>query len=139
MTDDRLIAAFENGGLTPETFHHADHVRVAFLYLSWYPALAALLRFSQGLQRLTAAAGQPHLYHETITWAFLFLIRERMERQRRDTGRPPKWEEFAAANADVLCWGEQILKRYYLDQTLVSDLGRRIFILPDRGLQKLST
>ncbi len=139
MTDDRLIADFENGGLTHETFRHADLVRVAFLYLCRFPALAALRRFSQGLQRLTAAGGQPHLYHETITWAFVFLIRERMERWLQDTGRPPSWDEFAAANADLLCRREHVLQTYYLDQTLVSELGRRIFILPDRGLQKLTT
>jgi hypothetical protein len=139
VTDDELIAAFENGGLTHEAFHHADHVRVAFLYLCRFPALAALQRFSRALQRFTAAGGKAHLYHETITWAFVFLIRERLEHQRRDTGRPPDWDEFAAANADLLCRRAHVLQTYYLDQTLVSELGRRIFILPDRGLQKLTT
>jgi hypothetical protein len=139
VTDDRLIAAFESCQLTRETFHHADHVRVAFLYLRRFPALAALRRFSKGLKRFAAAGGGPPLYHETITWAFVLLIRERMERQLCDGGRPPNWDEFAAANSDLLCWKEHILQQYYRDETLVSDFARRIFILPDRNLQELST
>ncbi len=134
MTDAELIAAFENGRPTSEAFHHAEHVRVAFLYLCRFPALTALRCFSEALGRLAAAGGRPNLYHETITWAFLLLIRERIERRLRDTGRRPDWDEFAAANPDLLCWNEHILKKYYCEETLASDLARNTFVLPDRGL-----
>jgi len=80
MTDEELITGFENCTLPNESFHHADHVRVAFLYHSRYPALEALQRFSTSLTRFATAHGKPHLYHETVTWAFLLLIRERMAR-----------------------------------------------------------
>jgi hypothetical protein len=138
VRDDRLIAAFETCQLTGEAFHHAQHVRVAFLYLCRFPALEALRRFSEALERLAAASGRPSLYHETITWAFLLLIRERMERRLLDTGRRPSWDEFAAGNPDLLCWKEHILKRYYCDETLASDLARCTFILPDRSLHGFS-
>jgi hypothetical protein len=52
----------------------------SFLYLSRYPALEALQRFSTSLLRFAIARGKPGLYHETITWAFFLLIRERMAR-----------------------------------------------------------
>jgi hypothetical protein len=134
VTDAQLIAAFENGRPTSEGFHHADHVRLAFLYLGRFPALTALRRFSEALGRFAAVGGRPNLYHETITWSFLLLIRERIERRLRDTGRRPSWDEFAAANSELLCWKEHILKKYYRDETLASDLARSTFILPDRGL-----
>ena len=44
MTDDEFIASFENCSLANESFHHSDHVRMAFLYLCRYPALEALQR-----------------------------------------------------------------------------------------------
>ena len=78
MTDHEFIDRFEGCSLEP--FCHSDHVRMAYLYLCRYPALEAIQRFSSGLARFAAAKGKPGLYHETITWAFLFLIRERMAR-----------------------------------------------------------
>ena len=54
------------------------------------PPLDALARFTAGLQRFATFHGHPGLYHETITWAYLFLIHERMAdsraRRRRDLG-----------------------------------------------------
>jgi hypothetical protein len=122
------MAAFEDGHLPGASFHHADHVRMAFLYLSRYPATEALERFSAALRRLADANGQPHRYHETITWAYLFLVRERMARAER----VQSWAEFAADNPDLLDWKDNVLKRYYRGQTLSSELAKRTFLMPDR-------
>jgi hypothetical protein len=121
MKDDEFLASFEDCTLDP--FHHADHVKAAFLYLSRYPPLEALRRFSESLLRFATAKGKPQLYHETVTWAFVFLIRQRMGSQN--------WEEFAAANGDLLDWKNNILKKYYRAETLSSDLARRTFLFPD--------
>jgi hypothetical protein len=127
MTDEEFLA-FEDCTLSNESFHHRDHVRMAFFYLSRYPALEAIQRFSASLARFAAAKGKPGLYNETITWAFLFLIRERMARAERKQ----EWSEFAASNADLMNWEESILKKYYRDETLASDLARSTFLFPDR-------
>lgn len=74
MTDVDLIAQFESGENTPSSFHHADHIRLAFEYLSRYPTVEALSRFCQALKKFVASQGKPGLYHETITCAYLFLI-----------------------------------------------------------------
>jgi hypothetical protein len=134
MTDDQLIAAFESCRLAREAFHHADHVRLAFLYLCRFSPLVALRRFTHGLEQLAAVSGRPNLYHETISWAFVLLIRERMERRLWDTGRYAAWEEFAADNADLLSWKGNILKKYYREESLASEFARRTFVLPDRAL-----
>jgi len=70
VSDEELIAAFETGNLNSKEFHHAEHVRMGFLYLCRLPILEALARFSGALQRLARASGKPNLYHETITWAW---------------------------------------------------------------------
>ena len=126
MSNDALLAAFESATL--ETFHHADHVHMAFIYLTRYPAPEGLARFSSALARFAAAKGKPGLYHETITWAYFLLIRERMAR----AGGYPSWEAFAAANPDLLNWKESVLKKYYNEETLASDLARATFLMPDR-------
>jgi hypothetical protein len=132
MTDDEYIASFENCSLASESFHHSNHVRMAFLYLTRYPALEALQRFSAALARFAAAHGRPQLYHETITWAFLLLIRERMAR----TGYERNWAEFAAGNADLLNWKDSVLKRYYRAGTLSSELARTTFLFPDKAVSE---
>jgi hypothetical protein len=130
MTDDEFIASFENCSLANESFHHSDHVRMAFLYLRRYPALEALRRFSTSLARFAAANGKPQLYHETITWAFLLLIRERLAR----TGSQQTWTEFADSNGDLLNWKNNVLKKYYRAETLSSDLARTTFLFPDKAV-----
>jgi len=128
MTDAELISGLEQATLVNSDFHHADHVRAAFLYLTLYSPLEAMQRFSAALANFAAACGRADRYNETITWAFLPLVRERMAR----AARPMTWSEFAAENPDLLDWKENILKKYYRGETLGSELARRTFVFPDR-------
>ena len=125
MTDEELIYRFETGIV--ESFHHADHVRLAFAYLRLYPVLQALEKFAVALKHFAAARGKAQLYHETITHAYFFLIRERMA---RCDGM--EWEEFARKNTDLFQWKDGILSRYYQEATLKSDLARSVFVFPDK-------
>ncbi len=128
MTDTDFLASFEAGTLDPADFHHRDHVRAAWLCLHGADALPALMRFAGGLRRFAAAAGEPGLYHETVTWAFVLLIRERMARGPADEA----FEDFALRSPDLLAWNPSVLARYYREDTLASDLARAVFLLPDR-------
>jgi len=128
MEDREFLAAFESAALPEELFRHRDHVRAAWLLLREEPPASALVRFTGALRRFAAALGKAGLYHETITWAYLLLINERMEH----TGRQRCWREFAQANADLLTWRPTVLESYYREETLGSDLARRVFVLPDR-------
>ncbi len=127
MTEQELIHDFESCSLPPESFHHTDHVRLAFAYLSKHTPLEALERFTTALKRYAASVGKAQLYHETITHAYFFLIRERMVRHPGNS-----WEDFAQSNADLLLWKGGLLKRYYREATLQSELARSIFLLPDK-------
>lgn len=123
-----LIRSFEDCTLPAGAFHHRDHVRLVWLYLRRLPVLDALTRFAEGLRRFAAANGHPGLYHETITWAYLFLIHQRMA----GAGADETWEEFAARNPDLLTWKPSVLGAYYKEETLGSELARRVFVMPDR-------
>jgi hypothetical protein len=127
MTDDELIDSFESDTLPEGSFHHADHVRLAFAYLSRYPVLRALEKFASALKSFAAARGKSDRYNETITHAYFFLIRERMARSAGT-----EWDEFAQRNSDLLVWNGGILGRYYQESTLRSELARAVFVFPDK-------
>lgn len=127
MKDEELIERFESGTLAKGGFHHQDHVKLVWLYLHRYSVLDTLTRFTQGVKRFVSTHSNG-LYHETITWAYVLLIQERLAR----LGEGRSWEVFAAANADLLDWQNNILTAYYRDETLRSELARKVFIFPDR-------
>jgi hypothetical protein len=127
MSNQEVIRRFETGAVPEDSFHHADHVRLAFAYLSEYAPLEPLDKFTSALKRFAAALGKAQLYNETITHAYFFLIRERMARSASSG-----WEEFAGGNPDLLVWKGGILSRYYHEATLRSELARSVFVFPDK-------
>jgi hypothetical protein len=127
--DDELLRQFEDCSLPLERFRHRVHIQIVFLYLCRYPVLDVLGRFPAALTRYAEAHGKSGLYHETITWAYVLLIHERMER----AGQAQSWEEFTSANADLMTWSGSVLQQYYRDETLSSDLARKIFLFPDKA------
>jgi hypothetical protein len=127
MSNEELIYRFEADAIPEDSFHHVHHVRLAFAYLCRYPVLQALEKFASALKRYAAARGKPDRYHETITHAYFFLIRERMARLPG-----ADWEGFTRENSDLLEWNDGILSRYYHEATLKSDLARNVFVFPDR-------
>ena len=126
--DEEFIDGFENCTLPPECFHHRDHIRLSWLYLKRYEPIEALTRVSQGIKHFAAFHGKAERYHETITWAYFFLIRERVER----IGFAQTWDEFTSSNEDLFDWKDSVLKLYYNEATLSSVFARGTFVLPDR-------
>ena len=127
LADQPFVAAFEDLSLPASAFRHADHVRLARLYLLRQPLPAAMTLFADGLKRFAANLGKPEKYHETIPYAFIILVNERLER----TGRDTSWAGFRAANADLFDYPSPIIDRLYRPETLGSDFARRVFVLPD--------
>jgi len=109
-------------------FQHTGHVKLAWLYLRKYPIDEALTRISESLQMFAAANGAPELYNQTLTSAYMFLIHERMTLM--DDAHA--WQEFADANGDLLNWKDSIVRKYYSEERLNSELAKKAFLLPDR-------
>ena len=126
--DIALLAGFEDGSLPVDRFHHAQHVQVAWLFVRRHGMPDAIGVFSSALKRFAIAKGVPNLYHATITWAYLLIIAERQARGPADT-----WENFRAANPDLLAWKPSVLDRYYTAETLWSGLAKATFVMPDKG------
>ena len=131
MNDRDFAAAVEACTLPAAGFDHRQHVRLAWLYLTAEPLLEALTHFVTTLKRYATSLGATTKYHETITFAFLFLIHERMQRTPSST-----FDAFAAAHPDLF---EPILDRYYRPETLASELARTTFVMPDAAPSRLAS
>src|SRR5207245_6241584 len=117
-------AALEACTLDPAQFRHAAHVRAAYLCLRAGDFVAASACFAAALRRFAAHHGQRDRYHETITFAFLAVIGERLAAGGDHRG----WAGFAAANPDLL--DARFLPHYYPPALPASALARKAFILP---------
>ncbi len=126
LSDEEFLTAFEGATLTAEQFRHADHVRMAWIYLRRMPLLEALSAFGVAIQRLAVTLGAPDLYHETVTWAFLILVNERLQSGRDGAD----WPQFAARNADLLHWKDGPFFERYSAEVLDSAVAKRCFVLP---------
>ena len=123
MTDGEFLSALEACTLPASAFHHADHVRAAYLYLTRAGFVGGMARMTAALRRYTAAQGAAERYHETITVAFLALVNQRLH-ERGDGGG---WEGFRLGNPDLL--DKNFLLRYYPPATLNSPSARQVFVL----------
>ena len=126
MTEEELRRRFEELTLTADQFPHREHVRLAWTYLRELPLVEVLELFPRNLRRFAASVGAEGIYHETVTWTFLMIIAERIER----SGERTSFAAFRDANADLLEKG--FLERYYQAETLASEEAKRRFVWPDK-------
>ena len=128
-TEDRVfLARFSDLSLPEAEFHHAEHVRLAWILLAEAPLMAALLRFRALLKAYAAHIGASGIYNETITCFYLLLIRERMEAMERGHG----WQEFRTANPELFGYPKALLERYYPGGAAFSPAAKVAFLLPER-------
>ena len=126
MTDAELIARFEALELPPQAFRHREHVRLAFAMLHGADFAEAAVRFRRALKRFAAHVGAHGKYHETLTWAWLVLVAERMA-----AGAYADSEALLAAHPDLL--DSRAIGAYYdLPAILASPVARAVFVLPQQ-------
>jgi hypothetical protein len=127
LDDDAFHAAFNGGLVAKDVFRHREHVRLAFICLSRHPDLAeAALQFRQAFRRFVVAQGMAHVYNETLTWAYLVLVNQRMhEKAARDSF------DFLRQNPDLCDHRGGLIARYYdVEQVTRSPLAKELFVLP---------
>jgi hypothetical protein len=124
MTDADLLSAFDRGVL-PEPFGHREHVRAGFALLARERDLAAA---AVAFRRVVRAVGGAK-YHETITWAYLAMIGERMAGHDY-----PSSLDFVEAHPDLLDFRDGALARHSdVAELLASPHARTSFVLPRRS------
>ena len=123
--DREQLERFVRGELDAARFPHREHVRMAFEMLRRHDFAESVWLFSRALRAMTARAGKPQAFHQTITVAFLAVIAERMDR-----GGALEYAAFESANPDLFDKG--VLALWYRPEQLASELARRTFVLPER-------
>jgi hypothetical protein len=124
MTPFDMIAELERERIPPE-FHHAQHLEVAWEYLSTSASVPdAVARMSGTLRRAAAAVGHAEKYHHTVTVFWMRVLAAERRRQPGDT------------LADILRRLPRLLDKalpltYYSPERLFSDEARRSWLDPD--------
>ena len=122
ISDDDFLAAFASCELPAESFRHGDHLRLAWLLLHRKPVDEALTLVREGIQRYAAHLGVRHLYHETITMAWVKLLA---------THHEASFAEFIATNQHRL--NQELLHRFWTPAVLDSAAARSGWVPPDRS------
>jgi hypothetical protein len=129
--DDLAFArAFARGALPSGDFSHRGHLRVAWVYLRQRPFARAALCFGRHLRRYAGSLGAAGKYHETLTWAYLVLINERLQ------AAPPgeSFEGFLERCPELADPKGGLIGRYYDKAQLASPSARQAFVLPRVGV-----
>lgn len=125
--DYAFARAFEVGDVTPQTFDHASHVRLAYIYLCDASMDVALDRFRGSLRTwLAHHAVDPSKYHETITRAWLMAVAHFMSEPHACDSSA----DFVARHPRLL--DRALLLAHYSEELLFSPLARREFVQADR-------
>jgi hypothetical protein len=124
MTDHEFLRRFDSADIDP--FRHADHVRVAWIYLEREGRAKALPAMLDGIRRFAVAKGAPGKFHYTLTRAWLDLI----DLARRQ--HPDARSADALIAACPLLGDSRAVNRFYSQAVLESDEARAGWIEPDR-------
>jgi hypothetical protein len=127
MTNDPLVRAFEAAAIDPSTFHHREHLYVAWSYLRELALEHALARYVEHLRRLTVALGVPEKYHATITWTYVVALHDAMAQQPE-----LDFDALLRARPDLLDHRSGVLAKHYDRDELDSAAARARFVLPRR-------
>jgi hypothetical protein len=75
MTDVELARALERCEVPNAGFHHADHLRVALVYLNESPTVdEAIGRMASTLRRFAASVGQAQKYSPATTAFWMYQV-----------------------------------------------------------------
>jgi len=121
LSDDEFLAAFTSCVLPSSLFRHGDHLRFAWLMLHRKPFDEALTLIREGIQRFAAHHGASHIYHETLTTAWVKLLA---------THREASFEEFILSNERLL--NLELLHRFWTPAVLESEAAKLGWVPPDK-------
>jgi hypothetical protein len=123
MNDNLFLTHFEDASL--HSFPHADHIRMAWLYLKrdgWGNGYAHI---QNGLRHFATAHHQPDKYHETITHFWASLVQHCIEHQ-------PDIDDFATfAETFPILFDKDAIKRHYSSDVLWDETARDEWVTPD--------
>jgi len=125
LLDEEFTRSFENGDYPNEKFHHADHVRLAWIYVRRFGLEEAEERIAAAIRRFAAGLGHEEKYHHTLTKAWVRLVYAAW----CHTPDTPDFDGFIGANQWLA--DRNALRAFYSEELLSSDTARRDWMEPD--------
>jgi len=125
LPDRVFVAEFEACRYPKDRFRHADHIRLAWIYIRENNYATAEDRMRRSIPRFAQAAGAGQKYHETMTIAWMRLVRVASHL----SARIATFEEFAQAHSWLL--KKDAIFEFYSPERLLSDSARTNWIEPD--------
>jgi hypothetical protein len=126
LNDDDFVARFQNCTLAKAEFHHADHIRLAFLYLERYGGDAEA-RFLDGIRNLAASFGVADKFHYTVTIAWMRVVAAHLGEASGASRQC--YADWIARNSHLLA--KDLLAAHYSAERLSNDTARRGWLEPD--------
>ena len=125
LDDREFITAFEGCTLPGSSFHHREHVRLAWLYLRAHAEDEAERLMAEGIRRYATSLGAAAKYHHTLS---VFWMRA-CAGARRLTPGLASFEDFAGTHPELL--DKDLVDRYYSRGVLDTPAAKSGWIAPD--------
>lgn len=117
------LKAMMEGRLDPADFGHLDHLGVAYEAIASFEFFEALWLVAKGLRELAQRAQVPDKFNATVTFAFMSLMAERMQR-----GSYESFGDFLSRNSDLTM--PSVLAPWYSTAHLKTPLARTVPLMP---------
>lgn len=125
LSDDAVMRAFESCQLNPAKFHHADHIRLAWLCVLRHGPRGAETVLLDGIRKFAQRAGVPQkfMHTTTIAWTRLVAVAQ--------TNNPAtnSFSEWIQSQPELL--DRNLLARYYSPGRLETSEARSGWVEPD--------
>jgi hypothetical protein len=127
--DDIFLQQFESCTFPLDQWHHRQHIKIAYLYLSRYPLDTAISKMCSGIKAYNAANKVPESltggYHETMTQAWMHLVHCTL----REFGPSESADVFVDKQVQLL--SKRALLFFYSRDHIMSAEAKRQFVEPD--------
>jgi hypothetical protein len=125
MSDDAFLQAFQACQLDPASFHHADHIRLAWLCVQRHGARQAETLLLDGIRKFAQHAGAPQKFHHTATIAWTRLVAAAC----RESNSCDSFDEWIKTHPRLL--NKLLLNEHYSARSLESSDARLGWLDPD--------
>jgi len=126
LSDDELLRAFEGCRLAPGSFHHGDHVRLAWICVRRFGPVPAEERLLNGIRKMAEGAGVPEKFLHTTTVAWVRLVAAKQVQKAGDE----KFDDWIAKWPELL--NKNLLDEHYSTGMLETPQARSGWLAPDR-------
>ncbi|MCO7227145.1 N-formylglutamate deformylase [Pleionea sp. CnH1-48] len=127
MSDIQFIQLVESCQFPESDFDHEAHVRLAANYYWLSGEEKGLEQCAKAIQNYATSIGALEKYHATVTYASYRLVVEVLARHPE----VKSWQEAEPLLRPFIQDGLKLIKNYYSDFALYSDIARTAMLLPD--------